>query len=113
MSRAGRFDMTDDLTIMPSPYRFWQINFGHLLTIGSVLISLGMMYAQVAGKLEGLSEKVAILESDYSHVSAQQNAMAIAQSAADQDRVDLHKTIEDDFSRRLTKLEDRVDAGTK
>jgi hypothetical protein len=105
--------MTEGLSILPNPNRFWQINFGHLLTIGTMLVSLGAMYSSVASKLENQAEKVAVLETEYGHLASEQSVMAIAQSAADQDRVDLHKTIEDDFSRRLTKLEDRLDSGAK
>lgn len=92
-----------------NPNRFWQVNFGHLLTMGTILITLGSMYGSVAGRLEAHSEKIATLEVGYNHLQSEQATMAIQESAAAQDRIDLHKTIEDDFSRRLTKLEDRID----
>lgn len=88
-------------------YRFWQINVGHILTIISVISSLAYMYGQVANKLENQQAEIVLLQQTSIRLEASISSMQIADAAAAQDRVDLHKTIEDDFSRRLSKLEDK------
>lgn len=92
-----------------SSYRgFWQINLGHVLTIVSIISSLGFMYGQVANKLENQQGEIIELEQSTAKMEASISTIQINEASSSQDRIDLHKTIEDDFSRRLTKLEDRV-----
>jgi hypothetical protein len=105
--------MTDHLTVLPNGGGFWQINFGHILTIVSIFATLCIMYGRLSNTLESHTEKIAILEVGENRMEGEIAAQAVSGAAANQDRIDLHKTIEDDFSRRLTKLEDRMDTGTK
>ena len=92
-----------------SNYRgFWQINLGHVLTIVSIISSLGFMYGQVANKLENQQGEIIQLEQSTAKMEASISTIQINEASSNQDRIDLHKTIEDDFSRRLTKLEDRL-----
>lgn len=45
---------------------------------------------------------------DSQHMSQEIAALQLSEASSAQDRLDLHHTIEDDFSRRLGKLEDKV-----
>lgn len=91
----------------PVESRFWQVNLGHVLTMLSVIVSLSFMYGQFATRIENEQSEIVSLQQTSIRVETSISTMQIASAAADQDRVDLHKTIEDDFSRRLSKLEDK------
>lgn len=93
---------------IPNDNRFWQVNLGHVLTMFTVIGSLAFMYGQVATRLENQQQEIVTLQQTSVRLEASMGSMQISAAAADQDRIDLHKTIEDDFSRRLAKLEDKV-----
>lgn len=87
---------------------FWQINIGHILTTVSVISSLGFMYGQVATRLENQQGEILQLQQTSIKMETSISTIQINEASSAQDRIDLHKTIEDDFSRRLSKLEDRL-----
>lgn len=89
---------------------FWQVNAGHVLTMVTVLASCSYFYGQMSQKLEQHTGQIAALQALTGQTGQAMVALQLSEAQSAQDRADLHKTIEDDFSRRLTKLEDKVDS---
>lgn len=87
---------------------FWQINIGHVLSTVTVIASVGYMYGQLTGRLETDHTQISTLTQLTTQLSTTVAGMQVANAASDQDRIDLHRTIESDFARRLSKLEDRL-----
>lgn len=100
--------MSDD-KIPRSGGGFWSINIGHILTTASVLMTLGAMYGTVSNKLESQGAAIISLQQQANVTSAQVASLQISNATQAQDEADLHKTMDEDFSRRLGKLEDKMD----
>lgn len=86
--------------------RFWQINIGHILTISSTIATIGFMYGTLANKLEAQGNQIVDLQRQSTSSQSSIAALQISEAAHAQDQADLHKTIEEDFARRISKLED-------
>lgn len=99
---------------IPPQYRsFLQVNLGHVLNFLTLVGGLAFMYGQVATKLENLQAAVVTLEAKDVRYEADQSTIQISQATQARDLADLHKAMEDDFSRRLGKLEDEMDSERK
>ena len=89
--------------------RFWQINLGHVVTIVSILITLGSMYSRLSVTLENQGASLAALENRETHLEENQTAMAIADAATAKDLADVHTNMEQDLVRRLNHDEDVIE----
>lgn len=94
---------------------FRQFNLGHLLTILTVAGSALSVYisGQVNAKhtddrLDNVEISIKSEHDDEQRMGQEIAALQLSEASSSQDRLDLHHTIEDDFSRRLGKLEDKV-----
>ncbi len=92
------------------PSRFWQINIGHIVSMLVTVFSFGVAYQSMAGRMENAEDRLSRQEQASAQTATELSAIEISEAASNQDRVDLHKTIEDDFSRRLSKLEDKLES---
>ncbi len=88
---------------------FWQINIGHVVSIGVFLFSFGMAYQSLNGKLETQQTQIISLQTSFNALQGSVVAIQTSNSATTQDLADMHKIFQDDVQRRLAKLEERWD----
>lgn len=104
--------MSTNLSEEPSG-NFWQINVGHILTIAVMLASVCVSYGSLSSKIESQGGQITAMTSQQSVLSSAVSALQISGAAEAQDRADLHRTMDQDFARRISKLEDETDAMKK
>jgi hypothetical protein len=90
---------------------FLQFNLGHLITIISILLTLGAMYSKLSTTLDNHGTAILNLQETTARLEADQTQMAIADASEAKDLADMHRNIEEDLARRVTKIEDRIDTG--
>lgn len=99
---------------------FWQFNIGHIGSAVLVIFTMGCAWQNLSAQLEAQASKtsdiglaLAQLQTDTKSLAAQQQSQQNEIISDHQDALDLHKTIETDFERRLSKIEDRQDLPVK